>query len=222
MGILSFIGHFGVAVFFTLSGFLMAFLYGRRSFTAANAFSYAVSRFARIAPLYLCVIIASWLIRTYIDGGFIYDINEHNLLRHLFFSGSEGVFWSIPPEVQFYGFFLLLWRAVFEARDQNYRPAIITVILALLMLVINSIHPLPGTTLPSKLLYNVCTEETYYARNQAEIDAADEMVAFQVNGSAGTQDTIDKAHAKGLAVKHLKYAIDPLLPRKLPTSSPAR
>lgn len=99
------------------------------------------------------MIIASWLIRTYIDGGFIYDINEHNLLRHLFFSGSEGVFWSIPPEVQFYGFFLLLWWTVFEARDQNYRPAIITVILALLMLVINSIHPLPGTTLPSKLLF---------------------------------------------------------------------
>lgn len=47
MGILSFIGHFGVAVFFTLSGFLMAFLYGRRSFTAANAFSYAVMERAR-------------------------------------------------------------------------------------------------------------------------------------------------------------------------------
>lgn len=151
MGIFSFMGHFGVAVFFALSGFLMAFLYGRRSLTPGNAFSYGVSRFARIAPLYLCVILASWLIRTHIDGYFINDINNHNLLRHLLFSGSEGVFWSIPPEVQFYGFFLFVWWAVFAARARDYRPALIAVGLTLLMLVINFIHPLPGTLLPSKL-----------------------------------------------------------------------
>ncbi len=68
--------------------------------------------------------------------------------------------------------------------------------------------------------YTVCTEETYYARNQAEIDAGDEMVAFQVNGSAGTQDTIDKAREKGLSVKHLSYTIQPNAPQKLPGTSP--
>jgi peptidoglycan/LPS O-acetylase OafA/YrhL len=151
MGILSCLGEFGVAVFFALSGFLMAFLYGGRSLTAGNAFSYGVSRFSRIAPLYLCVILASWLIRTHIDGHFINDINNRNLLRHLLFSGSEGVFWSIPPEVQFYGFFLFLWWAVFAARAQEYRPALIAVGITLLMLVVNFIHPLPGTSLPTKL-----------------------------------------------------------------------
>ncbi len=151
MGIFSFMGHFGVAVFFALSGFLMAFIYGRRSFTLANAFSYGVGRFVRIAPLYLCVILASWLIHTYIDSHFIYNINHHNLLRHLLFSGSEGVFWSIPPEVQFYAFFLFFWWAVYAASIQDYRPAGIAAGLTFLMLVINFIHPLPGTSLPSKL-----------------------------------------------------------------------
>jgi peptidoglycan/LPS O-acetylase OafA/YrhL len=153
MGIYSFMGHFGVAVFFALSGFLMALLYGGRELTAENAFSYGVGRFARIAPLYLFVILASWLIRTHIDGSFIYDINNHNLLRHLLFSGSEGVFWSIPPEVQFYGFFLLLWWAVFAARARHYRPAFVAAGVTLSMLVVNFIHPLPGTALPSKLLF---------------------------------------------------------------------
>jgi len=116
-----------------------------------GAFSYAVGRFARIAPLYICVILASWLIRTHFDGHFIYDINNHNLLRHLLFSGSEGVFWSIPPEVQFYAFFLAAWWAICAARIQDYRPAGIVVGLTFLMLIINYAHPLPGTLLPTKL-----------------------------------------------------------------------
>lgn len=41
---------------------------------------------------------------------------------------------------------------------------------------------------------------TYYLRNQDVVDAADELLAFQVNASAGTQDTVDKAQAKGIPV----------------------
>ncbi|MDP2204950.1 MAG: hypothetical protein Q8K65_01435 [Alphaproteobacteria bacterium] len=55
--------------------------------------------------------------------------------------------------------------------------------------------------------YTVCTPETYYARNTAVLDAADALAAFQVNGSAGTQDTIDKARARGMAVLHKAYKI---------------
>jgi hypothetical protein len=55
--------------------------------------------------------------------------------------------------------------------------------------------------------YTVCTPETYYARNTAVLAAADSLAAFQVNGSAGTQDTIDKAHARGMAVLHKTYKI---------------
>lgn len=40
----------------------------------------------------------------------------------------------------------------------------------------------------------------YYLRNQDVVDAADELLAFQVNASAGTQDTVDKARTKGIPV----------------------
>ena len=41
---------------------------------------------------------------------------------------------------------------------------------------------------------------TYYMRSQDVADAADELLAFHVNASAGTQDTVDKARMKGIPV----------------------
>jgi hypothetical protein len=41
---------------------------------------------------------------------------------------------------------------------------------------------------------------TYSLRNQDVVDAADELLAFQVNASAGTQDTVDRARTKGIPV----------------------
>ena len=41
---------------------------------------------------------------------------------------------------------------------------------------------------------------TYYLRNQDVVDVADELLAFQVNASSGTQDTVDKARLKGIPV----------------------
>lgn len=41
---------------------------------------------------------------------------------------------------------------------------------------------------------------TYSLRNQDVVDAADELLAFQVNASAGTQDTVDRARLKGIPV----------------------
>ena len=41
--------------------------------------------------------------------------------------------------------------------------------------------------------------ETYYERNMEVIGASDELVAFQVNGSAGTQDAINKAQERKIA-----------------------
>jgi predicted Rossmann fold nucleotide-binding protein DprA/Smf involved in DNA uptake len=43
-------------------------------------------------------------------------------------------------------------------------------------------------------------QETYYARNTEVIEHSDAILAFQVNGSSGTQDTVDKAHNAGKAV----------------------
>jgi hypothetical protein len=46
---------------------------------------------------------------------------------------------------------------------------------------------------------------TYYLRNQDVVDVADELVAFQVNASGGTQDTVDRARLKGIPVETFTY-----------------
>jgi hypothetical protein len=43
-------------------------------------------------------------------------------------------------------------------------------------------------------------KNAHYLRNQDVVDAADELLAFQVNASAGTQDTVDKAWIKGIPI----------------------
>jgi hypothetical protein len=55
--------------------------------------------------------------------------------------------------------------------------------------------------------YTACTPKTYYARNTEVLNAASALLAFQVNGSAGTQDTIDKAQARGMPIHVRKYTI---------------
>ena len=54
-----------------------------------------------------------------------------------------------------------------------------------------------------EMAHAVCTEETYFDRNTKVIETADELLAFQVNGSQGVQDAIDKAIALGKPV-HIK------------------
>jgi hypothetical protein len=65
---------------------------------------------------------------------------------------------------------------------------------------------------PNALIENsentIVDKTTYYERNQAVVDASDEIYAFQVNKSAGVQDTIDKAHAKNKPVTLFSYTID--------------
>jgi hypothetical protein len=64
---------------------------------------------------------------------------------------------------------------------------------------------------PNALIENPLNPEvnqaSYYFRNQLIIDASDELNAFQVNQSQGTQDTIDKAKRKGIPVKLYTYTI---------------
>lgn len=50
-------------------------------------------------------------------------------------------------------------------------------------------------------------EETYYLRNSAVVAASDEMLAFRVNESMGTQDTVEKARALGLPVRVFEYRV---------------
>ncbi len=60
----------------------------------------------------------------------------------------------------------------------------------------------------AEMHYSVLNEETYYDRNTKVLENADELLAFQVNNSLGTQDTIDKAHNLGLTVTLKQYIIE--------------
>jgi peptidoglycan/LPS O-acetylase OafA/YrhL len=143
-------GALGVSLFFTLSGFLMAYLYASEDFSFAKTYAYGVSRFSRIAPAYLLVIVVAYCIHHF-DSSFAYDINNQNLLRHLLFSGNVGVFWSIPPEVQFYIFFLFVWWSI-NHLSRGFRWPLVGVIGACLVMLYFG-KQVPGTALPSKLTF---------------------------------------------------------------------
>jgi hypothetical protein len=55
----------------------------------------------------------------------------------------------------------------------------------------------------------IITQDHYNARHDEEVKISDEVYAFQVNNSTGTQDTIDKASKSGLPIPvHKKYIIE--------------
>jgi hypothetical protein len=62
---------------------------------------------------------------------------------------------------------------------------------------------------PDSLIENkdntVVDKTTYYERNAEVINASDEILAFRVTDSGGTQDAIDKAKEKGIPFKEFIY-----------------
>ncbi|HYD93232.1 MAG TPA: hypothetical protein VEB18_02120 [Candidatus Paceibacterota bacterium] len=52
-----------------------------------------------------------------------------------------------------------------------------------------------------------CNPTTYFERNTEVVNASDELYAFIVNGSGGTQDTIDKAASQAKPVQIKSYEI---------------
>ncbi len=53
----------------------------------------------------------------------------------------------------------------------------------------------------------IIDKDAYFDRITSIVQAADELMAFQINGSLGTQDTIDKAHKKGIPVRVFSYTV---------------
>ncbi|ANM07168.1 acyltransferase 3 family protein (plasmid) [Rhizobium phaseoli] len=144
-------GSEAVGLFFALSGFLMAHLYGSRPVTRENVLDFLVSRFARIYPVYLVAVLVVALLSSMQDLDFVQPITGGtDFVRHVLLLGSSGVFWSIPPEIQFYLLFPILWLCL--ARPNRYGGLIagfaaVVVVDGLLDL------PGPGILLVSKLPY---------------------------------------------------------------------
>ena len=145
-----FSGEIGVTVFFALSGFLMAYLYIGRDFTALGVTEYAIHRFSRIAPAYLFILLLSVVICAAFDPNFVYAITGKNLLRHVLFSGNVSVFWSITPEVEFYFLFVLLWAVGSRYRLRADITGLAALALGCLILMAYR-DVFPGTFVGSKL-----------------------------------------------------------------------
>lgn len=141
------IGWLGVTIFFSLSGFLMGMLYFSRRCVYDDVVRYVVSRFSRIAPAYY-VAIAFCAVLYWIIPGFSYEMTPMNLARAFSFMGSEGVFWSIPPEVQFYGFFLFLWFSYAQMQRGQYLLMVLCVLISAIFIVTREYWG--GILLPSK------------------------------------------------------------------------
>lgn len=142
------LGDEAVAIFFSLSGFLMAFLYGGRRVDAPD---FIVHRFARIFPVYAVSVIFVALLSALPGLGYIEPIEGPvQITRHLLMIGSSGVFWSIPPEIQFYFYFLLLWLWLENPVRYQWVP-----LLTVAVMVVCTLSGLagPGILLTSKLPY---------------------------------------------------------------------
>ncbi|MCG7537383.1 acyltransferase [Pseudoalteromonas sp. OOF1S-7] len=113
-------GAYGVMLFFLLSGFLMSYLYLDKDYTPHGVKLYLVARFARVMPLYLLVVLGSYAL-TLTGSDLLYHIPDHQaLLAHFLFLFGDSVLWSIPPEVQFYILFVLLWSLAANRRGYIY------------------------------------------------------------------------------------------------------
>ncbi|KQR73290.1 hypothetical protein ASG03_00175 [Rhizobium sp. Leaf341] len=143
------IGAESVEIFFALSGFLMASLYAARPLDRQAAADYLVHRFARIYPVYLVAVLLVVLLSSVPGLDYIHAIHGHvEILRHVVMLGSSGVFWSVPPEIQFYFFFLLVWLCLSDPRKYRFLAAFLVGCL-----LVDAVFgfPGPGILLPSKI-----------------------------------------------------------------------
>jgi peptidoglycan/LPS O-acetylase OafA/YrhL len=127
-------GHFGVNLFFVISGFILALPFAKRAFNqqaAPDLKSYYLRRVTRIEPPYLLSLILIYLVHWEQSGDGLRLIP--NLIASLFYShglvyGREslinGVTWSLEVEIQFYLLVPLLVR-MFRTRNVVARRAVV-------------------------------------------------------------------------------------------------
>lgn len=157
-------GALAVAIFFSLSGFLMTYLYINSALTNKAAWNFLVNRFSRVYPAYFLTIAASYLISR-VDSDFPFFMDFSSAVMHVLLLGSTGVFWSIPPEIQFYFLFVFIWF-VFIRRH------VIGGVAALALLVISVIYmvDIPGIFVLSKLVFFMTGVLAGVLRSKLDID----------------------------------------------------
>jgi peptidoglycan/LPS O-acetylase OafA/YrhL len=116
----------GVRLFFSLSGFLMAYLYivpekqTRGKSCGKFWVNYAIRRVTRIYPAFICVLLIYWLANrlhfTFMPPDTLQGVLDHvALMRHSY------IFWTIAIEMKFYLLFPFIVSALFLiSRDPRF------------------------------------------------------------------------------------------------------
>lgn len=149
------LGSIGVGVFFTLSGFLMSYLYVHTHFSVSSLLKFSISRATRIFPIYwLSLTICMILYGISGDPDFPMQLDSATqVLRHFAFIGSRSVFWSIPPEIQFYIFFPFIW---FTLSNFKKAPSNALFMMFLTCVLILTRSHWGGILLPNKMHFFIC------------------------------------------------------------------
>lgn len=124
-------GQLGVMLFFILSGFLMSYLYLDRPFNRLNVARFAWARIARVVPLFVLVVLLSYMLWSMGLRDILYPIKTiKSVLSHLLLLSGVSVLWTIPPEIQFYILFVPLWWLY--SRRRGYLFVLLGLVFAIL------------------------------------------------------------------------------------------
>ncbi|QEY18181.1 acyltransferase [Cellvibrio sp. KY-GH-1] len=148
-GYIGLIGSVGVGVFFTLSGFLMGYLYAHQTCNSDTLRHYMIARFTRIVPIYWLVISLCILLSLLEGADFPLRIDSFtSIIRHYGLAGNVGPFWSIPLEIQYYLFFVVIWYSL-SLRQKMPWAFPLAGFLCAVLIVTNDLWP--NLSLPNKL-----------------------------------------------------------------------
>ncbi len=159
---LAYCGHFGVHLFFVISGFILALPFAKRAFNgwaAPDLKSYYLRRVTRIEPPYVICLLLLFCLHWRDTGdaaGWL-----PNLIASLFYShglvfGREsvinGVTWSLEIEIQFYLLVPFLVH-IFRVKQAALRRAVLlAAIIGGSLFSLNVIYPSGSARLPLTLL----------------------------------------------------------------------
>ncbi|MBR9806538.1 MAG: acyltransferase [Alphaproteobacteria bacterium] len=127
-------GQLGVILFFALSGFLMCYVTEGVEPSWKNILNFWQRRLARVLPLFIFVVLASYFLGKQTLAGEslkVLDVNDGNLLRHLFLMDGVSVLWTIPVEICFYVVYPAIWYL--RARLKNDTLMVIGLLVAFLV-----------------------------------------------------------------------------------------
>jgi len=159
---LGYCGHFGVHLFFVISGFILALPFAKRAFNglpAPDLKSYYLRRVTRIEPPYAICLLLLFLLHWRDTGdaaGWLPHLAASLFYAHGLVFGREsvvnGVTWSLEIEIQFYLLVPLLVH-LFRVRRAALRRAILFVaIIGCSLFSLMVIYPSGSARLPLTLL----------------------------------------------------------------------